>query len=180
MTYIPDCRKDEYYNQKYLTEQDKEFVRGFDWCTEQVVDNFFDNFDDCESDYLNVYLNKEVPDYMQEEYQMENSFPYSRDEPEYENRKIVTYLDYIRFQLLGWIERCRNELVVSMLDDVSDEDYEKIKSQVDGKPFSYAEEMKKTEQKAESELAEIMKQSQEALSISNEQCAMSNFSTFAT
>ena len=40
MSYIPNCREDENYNQKYLTGDDKEFVRGYDWCTEQAVDNF--------------------------------------------------------------------------------------------------------------------------------------------
>ena len=34
MTYIPDCRTDEVYNESNLNDRDKEFVKGFDFCAE--------------------------------------------------------------------------------------------------------------------------------------------------
>lgn len=145
MSYIPECREDEYYNQKYLTGNDKEFVRGYDWCVEQAVDNFFDNFDCCDSDYLEVYLSKEVPEDMRYEYQMENTFPYPGEEGKPEDRKVETYLDLIRYELLCWIEHRRDDLIVSMIESMSDEEYEKIKSKVDGKPFSYSDYPEKEE-----------------------------------
>ena len=95
MSYIPNCREDENYNQKYLTGDDKEFVRGYDWCTEQAVDNFFDNFDSVDSDYLAAYLEREVPDYMQVEYQMEDSFPHPGYETGLESRRVKTYKGHI-------------------------------------------------------------------------------------
>lgn len=35
MTYIPDCRTDEVYNESNLNDRDKEFVKGFDFCRRQ-------------------------------------------------------------------------------------------------------------------------------------------------
>lgn len=131
MSYIPNCREDENYNQKYLTGDDKEFVRGYDWCTEKVVDNFFDNFDSVDSDYLATYLEREVPDYMQVEYQMEDSFPHPGYEAGLESRRVKTYLDYIRYKLLLWVENSRDELITSMIDSMSDEEYEKAKGRAD-------------------------------------------------
>ena len=40
---FPDCRTDDAYNEDFLTNTDKQFVRGMDWCTEMAIDNFFDN-----------------------------------------------------------------------------------------------------------------------------------------
>lgn len=45
MSYIPDCRTDKAYNERYLNADDAEFVRGYDWCAERVVENAFDNLD---------------------------------------------------------------------------------------------------------------------------------------
>ena len=36
MSYIPDCRTDEYYNEKYLEGLEKTFIEGFDFCVEYV------------------------------------------------------------------------------------------------------------------------------------------------
>ena len=118
MSYIPNCRTDENYNQKFLTGADKEFVRGFDWCVETAVDNFFDNemFDLAQSDsYLGHILNENVPDELQEEYTQEHVFLYNGED---EQRKITTYADLIRYKLLYWIEMERNELITSMIDSI--------------------------------------------------------------
>ena len=37
MSYIPDCRTDEYYNEKYLNAEDKEFIAGYDYAVEAIV-----------------------------------------------------------------------------------------------------------------------------------------------
>ena len=123
MSYIPDCRTDEYYNQKFLTGSDKEFVRGFDWCVETAVDNFFDNemFDLAQSDsYLGHILNELVPEELQEEYTQEHVF---LNDGEDEHRTVTTYADLIRYKLLYWIEMERDELITSMIDNMSDEEY---------------------------------------------------------
>lgn len=120
MSYIPDCRRDECYNQKFLSGDDKEFVRGFDWCAEEAVDNFFDNnYDYDTGEYLAHILTQKVPECLREHYTMEYTFG---DRPD-EERTIETYADLIRFELLHWIEMQRNELITSMLDSMSDEEY---------------------------------------------------------
>ena len=44
MSYIPDARTDDTYNEKNLRHDDEKFIDGFDWAAEECVDNFFDNF----------------------------------------------------------------------------------------------------------------------------------------
>lgn len=36
MSYIPDCRTDKYYNEKYLNDRDSLFLRGYDYAVEQM------------------------------------------------------------------------------------------------------------------------------------------------
>ena len=56
MSYIPDCRTDEYYNEKYLIQADKEVINGYDWCVEQVMCAFanIDELDIRPSDVVKV------------------------------------------------------------------------------------------------------------------------------
>ena len=44
MTYIPDCRTDEAYNESKLDNEGKEFIAGFDFGMD-AADNCFDNLD---------------------------------------------------------------------------------------------------------------------------------------
>ena len=127
MTYIPDCRRDETYNEKYLNKKDKEFLRGFDWCCEMAVDNFFDNdMDELQDEftYLGHVLSEELPGIMQIEYEYETI-------DGVEKRKIKTYADLVRSKILDWIEMERDELITSMIDGMSDEEYQEIKERVD-------------------------------------------------
>lgn len=130
MSYIPDCRTDEYYNQKYLNERDKEFIRGFDWCTEMAVDNFFDNnyekgFD--EDNFVGHEVLQELPDQLREKYEMEFSFL----DGKVEERTIETIIDQIRYEILVWIESERDMIITSMIDGMNEEEYRKIKDEVD-------------------------------------------------
>ena len=134
MSRIPDCRTDEAYNQKYLNKRDKAELFGFDYCTEAAVDNFFENIDDIfpKDSYLGHVLNEELPEDMQEEYEMEFSFRLGVDEPASEKRICKTYADLFRMALLEDIENVRDEVITSMIDNMSDEEYEAIKAKVDG------------------------------------------------
>ena len=130
MSYIPDCRTDDAYNQKYLDKMDKEFLRGYDWCTQMAVDNFFDNnFDFDDDSYLSHILLQPVPESMKEEYNLERGF--FGDDCTIDHRTVNTYIDYIRCKILEWIEMNRNELVTSMIDGMGEEEYDKIKEEVD-------------------------------------------------
>lgn len=118
---VPDCRRDEYYNQKFLTGEKKEFIGGFDWAVEMALDNFFHNFMDqleIDDSYLGHVLQEKVPEYMQEEYTMEFAFPEAEEE-----RKVETYFDYIQMKILEWIEMERNELITSIIDGMDEKEY---------------------------------------------------------
>jgi hypothetical protein len=128
---FPECRNDNYYNEDFLTQTDKDFVRGFDWATEMAVDNFFDNNFDSdmpveEDGELSIMLNKELPDYLKEKYEMEFAFG-DRDN---EEREINTYADLLRMKLLEWIEMERNELITSMIDNMDEDIYNAIRNKV--------------------------------------------------
>ena len=124
MSRIPDCRTDENYNEKFLNEKDKEFVRGFDWCVEMAVDNFFDNemFNLQNDDsYLGHILSEKLPVNMVEEYEVEYRY---RDVDKTETRKVETYADLIRSKILDWIEAERDELITSMIDSMDEAEHE--------------------------------------------------------
>lgn len=120
MSYIPDCRRDEFYNQRFLSGDNKAFIDGFDWCAENAVDNFFsNNYDYDDGTEIAHFLNQKVPECLREEYTMEYTFG---DRPD-EERTVETYADLLRFELLHWMESCRNEMITSMIDNMSDEEY---------------------------------------------------------
>ncbi len=125
---FPDCRNDENYNEDFLNGVDKEFVAGYDWCTEQAVDNFFDNLDVYFSDDSSLIkaFNEELPEVMQSEEEIEWTF--GNREPEV--RKIRTFGDLFRFYLHEWIESERDELITSMIDNMDDDLYKAIKHKV--------------------------------------------------
>lgn len=133
MSYIPNCRTDEEYNEKYLNKYDNEFVRGFDWCVEMAVDNFFSNLDiyfDSDS-HLTHLLNEKLPEGMSEDYEMD--FTYADENRKKELRKTETYGDMLKYKILDYIEMERNELITSMIDNMDEQEYAEIKAKVDGK-----------------------------------------------
>lgn len=132
MSYIPDCRADESYNVKYLNNNDSHEVIGYDWAVEQVIDNFFDNLDVTESDYLIKMMNEPLPEELVQEYEAPTSFT-GDESQQYETRTAKTYGDLLRMNLLRWAECGRDELVTSMIDNMSDEEYQAIKEKVDGR-----------------------------------------------
>ena len=128
MTYIPDCRNDESYNEDFLTRIDKEFVAGYDWCTEMAVDSFFNNTEvyfDRDSHLMHI-LNEKLPEDMQKEETIEWTFG---NKPA-ETRKIETYGDLLRSKLLDWIENERDNLITSMIDNMYDDILESIRNRV--------------------------------------------------
>lgn len=129
MSRIPDCRTDENYNQKYLSDIDKAEVSGFDYCAEMAVDIFFDNLDVYYGgdDYFMHIMNEEIPESMRKEYVME----YSDGSREDEKRTVKTYGDLLRSNLLDWIEEERDQLITSIIDGYTVEEFEAIKKRVD-------------------------------------------------
>lgn len=114
--FIPNCRIDENYNEDFLNERDREFVRGMDYALEQVKNLFENNLDvyDEEMDYV------PGPDEPCEEDEV-----YSTNEELYEivsenGELIATIVD-------DWIEMERNELITGMIESMNDEEYKKLK-----------------------------------------------------
>ena len=107
----------EMYTEERLPNEEKEFLRGYDWCLEMAVDNFFNNIDVMESDYIEKLLNEPLPESLINEYVVSHRFTTLDEAPE-ETRKVTTYGDYFRMHLLEWIEAERRALIISMIDDM--------------------------------------------------------------
>ncbi len=123
---IPDCRNDEYYNEDFLDNTNKEFLSGYDWCAEEVVDNFFNNLDVYFDDdsYVSHLLNEPLPAGLKDEEEISWTFG---DRP-VETRKIETYGDLLRSKLQDWIESERDELITSMIDGMDEDIYNAIRN----------------------------------------------------
>lgn len=106
MSYIPDCRTDEYYNEKYLKDKDAEFIRGFDYAVENML-NIFNNLD--------VY-----PDV----------------EELLDDKKAILKegkAELVRDALEEWVEMARDEVITSMIESMDETEYQRIKEAVDGR-----------------------------------------------
>lgn len=102
---VPDCRTDEAYNEKYLNDRDKEFVSGYDWAVREIAESFFSN--------LEIYpeLEKILMD----------------------NMAIIMNgkADILKDCITDFLEMQRNELITSMLDSYSEEEYGRLKKKAD-------------------------------------------------
>lgn len=123
---MPDCRKDDTYNEDFLNEKDKEFLRGFDWAVEMAVDMFFQGDMGGLKDedlYLGHVLCEKIPDEIRKEYTMDFTF----GDKESEDRTTEDYGDMIQLELFSAIESERNGLIVSMIDNMDKRVYEAIR-----------------------------------------------------
>lgn len=115
--YIPDCRRDDDYNQKYLDQHDADYVMGFDYCAEQIG-TFFDN--------ISIYAD-------------------CIDEANDGDIDICRYLEKhpnvaaaLAESIEDWVESQRDDLITSMIDSMDEEEYTKAKEEVDSgvrKPY---------------------------------------------
>ena len=94
---VANCREDSAYNEDFLTNMDKEFIQGFDYCLEQIVNLFENNLDEYE------FERKGVIDVMQV---LE------------ENKGEI--VEIIR----DWAESDRNMMITSMIDHMDNKEYE--------------------------------------------------------
>lgn len=122
---FPDVRNDDWYNEDFLDGASKKEVLGFDWAT-FAVDNLFDNIEQItnESDYLEKVLSEKLPESLQNEYDMEGL------DGEDEHREVKTYADFIRMKILSWLENERNEIVVSLIENMDESVYKALREKV--------------------------------------------------
>lgn len=129
MSMFPDTRTDDYYNEDFLQQADAEFVRGFDWAIEFVLDNLFNNLDVAIQDEVVIrFMEKDLPKDMRG-----NTYtPIFRflqgGEPE--ERTITTYADMIRANVLEYAEMERDELITSMIDNMDEDVYQAVRNKV--------------------------------------------------
>lgn len=127
MSYIPDTRrtysklygktKENSYYEGYLNDKDAEYVAGFDWVTDLVLRNLFH-----EGNAEDVY-----------DILVENVENISKNEklivdlktlPNDDRKDIVKA---IKFLVLDHIEMDRDELITSMIDNMDDDEFAKLK-----------------------------------------------------
>lgn len=159
MSYIPDCRakyeKDvdkpcknkatceenaiNPYWYGLLQGEDKEFCAGYDWNTEMVLNNLFDNLEIYEEELEKVGIKVDDIDFdvVNGAYDEANiTFSEKADErevkwfPDYTDaelkkmNKATKIMLTLKFIVNHYIEMERDELVTSMIEDMSDEAHE--------------------------------------------------------
>ncbi len=105
MSYIPDCREDANYNEKYLNEEDSQYVLGFDHCIEDCIENFFDNID--------MYGNE------------------LGTNVKWLKKPMKKLLKAIKKCMLDYSEIQRDEMITGLIDGYSEEEHESLKKAVD-------------------------------------------------
>lgn len=112
MSFFPNCRTDEDYNEKYLNEIDSQYISGFDICTESV-DKFFNNLDifECKEDGFDLY------NYLESHNEVRES---------------------LKKDILTFLERERNEYIVSIMVGYAEDDYDKIRASVEDGTYKNA------------------------------------------
>ena len=105
MSYIPDCRTDENYNEKYLVGENKAFIMGFDHAVKTA---------------LNLLYNLDV---------------YPKLEELLDDKKAIVAdgkADIVRESIDHWCEMERDTVITGMIDGMDEEEYRKVKGRVDG------------------------------------------------
>ena len=120
---IPDCRSDIHYNEDFLNKDDKQYIAGFDQCTDTMdsaievikTDGFITLEDEFEgiSETLATVLGKELPADVKKKLS-ENYI-----------EEFETYADVLKYELFQYIELERNEQITSMIDGMPEDEYEK-------------------------------------------------------
>ena len=115
--------------EEYLKKEDADFLRGYDWCMEMVVDEYFNWLStQIESDYIEKVFSEPLPDSLKETYVVKHIF---QKPPLIENavetRNVETYGDFVRLKLLEWIEEKKRDLIDSMMEySLDDELFEEV------------------------------------------------------
>lgn len=133
MSHIPDCRKGEgLYNENYLNNTDKEFIKGYDKAFEDIL-NMFNNMDIYTDEFLESDFNvhKVNDGLVARQYDV---CVYKESEPEglreereadfnKANPQTQTILKMMEC-LTDWYEGERNERITAMIDNMSEQELE--------------------------------------------------------
>lgn len=100
MSLFPDCRVDDFYNEDFLNEKDKEFINGMDYITEEIQNLFLSN--------LAVYM--EDLNYKQDLYKILE-----------ENKELLANI------VNDWVEKERDVVITSMIDNMDESEYKVLR-----------------------------------------------------
>lgn len=113
-----DCRVDETYNEDFLGEKDSEFIAGMDFMRMSICNLFEGNLDVYKEAFENVDTMIDV----------------------------VKFLDLCKYEITEmirhWSENERNDLIVSMIDNMDEDEYNKNKEIAMQKQYEDAMDMK--------------------------------------
>ena len=116
---FPDCRNDENYNERFLDLYDKRFIKGMDYALDVIKNLIEYNLEFYEDELTNVHKKGET---------------YCEDEVYVSRRDFFDILEENRKAVTAVIEDCleceRNEVIVSMIENMDDDKYEKNKAEV--------------------------------------------------
>ena len=120
MSYIPNCREDDTYNEKYLQGGDADYVAGFDWAVQCGMNNFFENID--ERGYCDREEYKEIEEAVTQ-ITPDNILGVLAKRPD--------LMEKLQEELNNWVEMERDELITSMIESIDEDKFDEIKSTVD-------------------------------------------------
>lgn len=121
MFTLCNCRSDEYYNEKYLPEEDSQKILGYDLCVEKGIYNFFNNVDRFQSELSAVGINCDDVDF---EFLQHNPDEITDDmlSEINDSTKQMLALRNVMFQ---WAELQRNSIIVGCIDNDKDVEFHK-------------------------------------------------------
>ena len=134
MSYIPNCRVDEAYNEKILNEEDSQYMYGYDICVDESVDNFFNNLKNWEADIKEAMYGEDSEAPLDIDYEtVWNDDMYYSDYQEEDLQKmgsVTRLLLLLKERMLEWAECNRNEIITGLIENMDDAEYEELKEKV--------------------------------------------------
>jgi hypothetical protein len=116
MSLFPDCRHDDCYNEDFLNNEDKAFIKGMDYAVEQIKTLLTGNLDTYEDELTETLPEGET----------------AGDDEVYASRDDLYEILEENSELLAtivqnWSETERNEMITAMLDDYDDDEYQQLR-----------------------------------------------------
>lgn len=133
MARIPDCREDSTYNERFLNEPDSQYILGYDSCVDNGITSFFDNIDNFIPE-ITLALGLDEDDEIEIDCSIVNGdkefYEYTEEELD-EVDHLTSLLLLIRTYMCQWAEHSRDELIVSLLENTDEQEYEELKTKSD-------------------------------------------------
>ena len=126
--HIPDTREQEIngqenpYFEEYISDKDKDFISGYDWVVNEIIEGFFNNLDIDTIDYANIGLAVNPNTGADIDKLMEDLDTLTVNDVDILDRSALVFA-MIKRNLLNYIEMERDELIVSMIETLSEDEY---------------------------------------------------------